>query len=226
VVGRELWTGRLSTRPKDADINGDFSEFEDVVELIESLEVAPDPQVRAAHIRSAVDASSLFLLQRLGVAGVPLTRILSRAAAVLLVLAVGISAAGAAAALPAPLQNAVATVAGYVGIDMPSGIEEDSESGLLPALDEDSTPVDQPATRSGDEDDAGETGGASAACDDAEHLRHETEKDQPVHDECVDDQAENKDDVDKDDDDSDDDDSDDDDSDDDDSDDDKDDSED
>lgn len=175
--GRWLWTGRPSTRPQDIDINGDFSEFEDVVELIESLEVAPDPQVRAAHIRSAAEASGLPLQQRLGVAGVPLTRILGRAAAVVLILAISVSALGAAAALPEPLQDAVTTVAEYFGIDMPPGVVEDSEPEPLPTLDEDSPTIDQPFTTSVVEDNDGETDGASPACEDP---RYESD------DECVD----------------------------------------
>ena len=184
--GRRLRTGRPNTRPQDTDFNGDFSEFEEVVELIESLEAAPDPQVRAAHIRSAAEASGLFLLRRLGVAGVPLTRILGRVAAVLLVLAVSVSALGAAAALPEPLQNAVATVAGYFGIDMPQGAEEVSEPGLLPSVDQESPAVDQPLTTSVIVNNDRDNGGGSSACEYDIDFLHESDEDEPTDDECVD----------------------------------------
>jgi len=149
-------------------MNADFSEFEDVVELIESLEVEPDVQVRAAHIRSAVEASGVFLLQRLAIAGVPLTRILARAAAVLLVLGVSVSALGAAAALPEPLQNAVVSVAGYFGIDLPSDDGGNPEPGLPPPLDDDSLTI-EPGPNSPDvEEEVEKSDGSSLACGDDE----------------------------------------------------------
>jgi len=181
-------------------MNADFSEFEDVVELIESLEVEPGAQVRAAHIRLATEASSVFLLQRLGIAGVPLTRILARAAAVLLVLGVSVSALGAAAALPEPLQNVVVSMAGYFGIDLPSDDGGSSESGLLPPADDESLTIEPGPTVPEVEEVAEKGDGSSVACEDDESSDDSDECDGDKDDDDEARKNENDDESDKDDD--------------------------
>lgn len=151
-------------RPHDADFNEDFSGFEKVVDLIESLVETPDPDLRVAQIEAAAEAA-------LGASVHPLRQLVStsigsslgRAAAVLLAFVLSMSGLAAASALPAPMQNAVASVADHFGIHFPTDDTDDLASNDCEDAD------------SGREADGGDTtDNEQCATDDAE-LTNETE---------------------------------------------------
>jgi len=127
---RRRGTGRNRTRPHDTDFNEDFSQFDDVVEQIESLAEAPDPQVRGAQIQATAKAALDGAVHPMHpTVGTSLTTILGRAAAALLVLVLGVSGLAAEAMLPGPIQNAVARVAEAFGIHFPTD-NADGAGGL------------------------------------------------------------------------------------------------
>jgi hypothetical protein len=139
---RRRGTGRNRTRPHDTDFNEDFSQFDDVVELIESLAEAPDPQVRGAQIQATAKAALDGAVHPMHpTVGTSLTTILGRAAAALLVLVLGVSGLAAEAMLPGPIQNAVARVAEAFGIHFPTD-NADGAGGLASnnCKDDDSEP--------------------------------------------------------------------------------------
>lgn len=156
--------------PQDPDITTEFSGFDDVVDLVESLAETPTPEVRLAHIQGASHAALEAVVVPLaqgGSARIARTEMLGRAAAVVVAVVLSISGLAAVGALPASAQGAVNVVAGYFGFQFPSAATEDDSVSEEPAAVADvSTTVNESTTTEAEENEDAVGVIKAAECDD------------------------------------------------------------
>lgn len=113
----------VDMEPHDLHTEDKFAGFEDVVALIESAAVEPEPFVQASHIQTAARAAGRSGVRRLQ----PMRRstrptrndVRRRVAFAMLAAVFGVSSLAVAGVLPDGAQNAVAGAAELIGIRLP-----------------------------------------------------------------------------------------------------------